>query len=869
MIRSMTLLYLALAYMTGIALGRLAWAAGWLDCTWPDWLWVWPLLLLPLLPTLNELPWFRPRIVPLRWPRRAGFRAPRRGPSPALLIAVGVCALTGALRYASQPLEPCWTADDLPFYNLAAERAFDKEAPQVIITGYISSYPLVSDTTQRVEIQALRLEVAGVTHGVKGQVRLNTGIRERYRYGQPVQVSGRLVTPPVFDTFSYREFLARKGIHSLVYGAQIVELPGEKQGHPLLRVLYAVRAQGEALINRLLPEPYAALANGMLLGIESGIPDELYDQFNLTGSSHVIVISGSNVALIAGVIMGVAQRLLGRRRVLWPTLAGIACYALLVGGDAAVLRAALMGGLFVVATVINRRSTALVSLAAACWAMTLANPLTLWDVGFQLSSAATAGLILFTPAIQGALQRLFSRDARSELPSLRESAVGNTVVMAGGAARSLLEESLVTTLAANVTTLPLVVYYFGRLSLVSILTNLLITPIQPLIMLSGSAGVVLGLLGDLAVGDALAQLTFWLTWLGLIWTVAVVQWTAALPGASLSIAGYGLVALVVTYAAIFALRWRTFCFGWIGHFVQLDLRGWQTRLVGPSAMIGVGVCALLLWSAAGSLPDGRLHVYFLNIGQGDGIFIQTPSGRQMLIDGGGSPELLFNELGAIMPFWDRTLDLVAVSNPDQDHMEAQTQAIGRFAIAAALDTRAAQANPSADRWRAGLRNAGATIQVQHQGGLIDLGDGVTLTVLWPPEELFHRGKANDEQFIDNENSLVLRLSYGEFSVLLTGDAGVAAEFAMLADGAPLHATVLKVGHHGSSGSSSPAFIRAVNPQVAVIQTGVDNRYGHPHKMVLDNLAGRTVLRNDLHGRIHIASDGQQMWVDAEYLSDGF
>jgi competence protein ComEC len=596
----------------------------------------------------------------------------------------------------------------------------------------------------------------------------------------------------------------------------------------------------------------------MLLGIESGIPDSLYDQFNLTGSSHVIVISGSNVALIIGVIMGVTQRLLGRRRVLWPTLAAIACYALLVGGDAAVLRAALMGGLVVVATVLNRRGTALVSLAFACWVMTLINPLTLWDVGFQLSSAATAGLILFNPGLQKLLQRLWRGHEREELPELRESPLGNALATGKGLVRGLLEEGLVTTLAANATTLPLVVYYFGRLSLISLATNLAILPVQPLVMLSGSLGVLLGWLG----AEVLARVTFWFTWLGLVWTVSVVERTANLPGASLSIAGYGFGSLVCTYLLIFALRWRTAIFGPLHRFVRLDWRDWQARLLGPGATVGVGACALLLWTAVGSLPDGRLHVYFLDVGQGDGIFIQTPSGRQLLIDGGPSPEQLFNELGAVMPFWDRSVDLVAVTNPDKDHMEAQTQAVARFQIGTALQTAATVANHDADLWRANLTSAGAALQLQHRGGWIDLGDGVALWVLWPPPELFIRDQADEQQF-DNENSLVMKLTYGDFSVLLTGDAGIPAEFAMIAAHAPLASTVLKAGHHGSSGSTSAPFVRAVNPQLTVIQSGADNDYGHPHQEVLDNLAGRIVLRNDLHGRVHVYSDGRQLWVETE------
>ena len=216
-----------------------------------------------------------------------------------------------------------------------------------------------------------------------------------------------------------------------------------------------------------------------------------------------------------------------------------------------------------------------------------------------------------------------------------------------------------------------------------------------------------------------------------------------------------------------------------------------------------------------------------------------------------------------MPFWDRSLDIIAMTNPDKDHMGAQTEAPARLDIITALETAASQVNTDADAWRATLTAAGVDVRVQQDGGWIDLGDGVALWVLWPPAEIFMRGGASNEQFIDNENSLVMKLVYGDFSVLLTGDAGLPAEMALLAAGAPVQSTVLKVGHHGSKGSSSHTFVQAVNPQIAVIQSGADNSYGHPHPETLANLTGQLVLRNDLHGRVHIYSDGQQMWLETE------
>ena len=833
----MVLLYGSLAYMIGILAGRAIFDWLGLTCPLPGWLWLPSLALLPLTPLLNRT--CKATAVPLRWPLSAGFEPERSIWSAGLLAALALCVSAGAFRYAGHPFTQCWTSSDLAYYNLPANRAFERGAPKVTVVGVIDSYPLVADVKQRLVVDAKTIEIDGLTQIVSGKVRLSTGIRERYAYGQPVRITGRLVTPPEFEAFSYKEYLARKGIHSLFYSARIDMLNEPPQGNPLFAALYSIRQRGEIFLNRTLPEPYAALANGMLLGIESGIPDELYDQFNVTGSSHVIVISGSNVALIAGVIMALMVRVVGGRRAVWFTVAGIACYALLVGGDAAVMRAAVMGSLAVIATGLNRRSTGLVSLGAACALMTLLNPLALWDVGLQLSSAATAGLMLVAPGMIAGFRELLNR---VNLASVGRGPVG-----------SFFEESLMVTLAANITTLPLVVYYFGRLSVVSLITNVLILPAQPPIMLAGSAGVVAGIAGLEPVGQWILALP----WLCLAWTVSIVQWTASLPGASLEIGDYGIGAMVATYALIVVvkdrLRWQRL----LGRLHTWAASDWWGRLVSPAATSALALTTVLAWTAVGSLPDGRLHLWFLDVGQGDGILIQTPSGRQALIDGGASPETLFGELGAVMPFWDRTLDLLVLTHPDGDHMLAQAEAPARYQIAQAIHTVHAAQHPDETIWQERMAAGNVAVAEMMAGGWIDLGDGAALWVLWPSSEGVQGKDA------DNENSLVLKLVYGDFSALLTGDAGLVSEQILISQHAPLQSTLLKIGHHGSRNSSSPEFIARVAPQLAVIQVGIENDYGHPHQEVLNELSGRTLLRNDLHGRIHVWSDGRQVWVKTE------
>ena len=259
----------------------------------------------------------------------------------------------------------------------------------------------------------------------------------------------------------------------------------------------------------------------MLLGIESGIPDDVAEAFKATGTTHVIVISGSNIALLSGVLMAGLSRVLGKRRAAFPAIAGIILYVLLVGADAAALRAGLMGGLFILAIYFGRRSTAYVSLCASALFMTVLNPLTLWDIGFQLSFMATLGLILFTPTIEGQFERLLARGLTRE--RMRR-------VM------GILNDALIVTLAAQVTTLPVIVYYFGRISLISLVTNFFILPAQPPIMTGGMATLVAGLAWEpLARGLAL------IPWLFLTYTT---DGRAADRGCAICLGGNGRVWVV-------------------------------------------------------------------------------------------------------------------------------------------------------------------------------------------------------------------------------------------------------------------------------------------------------------------------------------
>jgi competence protein ComEC len=220
---------------------------------------------------------------------------------------------------------------------------------------------------------------------------------------------------------------------------------------------------------------------------------------------------------------------------------------------------------------------------------------------------------------------------------------------------------------------------------------------------------------------------------------------------------------------------------------------------------------------------------------------------------------LLNELGDVLPFWDRSLDLVVLTHPDGDHITGLIPLLDRYRVGQVLDVPQSDNAPEAVPWRERLAALGVPRTLAQRGMCLPVSD-LGITVLHPGPALL-TGTASD----DNNNAVVLRLDYGGTSLILTGDAESEAEADMIAAGLPLRADLLKAGHHGSNGASSPQFIAAVAPRLAVIQVGAENKFSHPHPAVLERLQGVEVLRTDQNGRIEVVSDGQRLSVEAQKM----
>jgi competence protein ComEC len=759
------------------------------------------------------------------------------------LIVVGLILLAllgGALRFPSS-LPP---ADEhsLRFYN---------DTGIVEIQGTVAEEPDIRDNYCLLTFSASEVTVRGEEKEVSGTALIRVPRYPAYRYGDVLNVSGQLETPPQYEDFDYKAYLERQGIYSIIY-YPVVEILDRGQGFKPLQWIYSLRERLSASLATALPEPQGSLAQAILLGLRGNIPDSLQEAFSRTGTAHLLAISGLHMSIIIAILLSLGVLIFGRQRSLyiWLPLGLTWLYTLLAGMHPPVVRAAIMGSLFLLAEYLGRQRSAIIALAFAAAVMVGIQPKLLWTVSFQLSFLAMAGLILLYPYFQA-----WGRQGIARIFGDREA-----LVTTGG----MISDLFAVSLAATAAVAPLIAYNFGIVSLVGLPATLLSLPSLPFIIVTSALVAFVGLLASIA-----AQILGWVAWLFLSYLLVVVQGFNALPHASLEVTAISTWHIWAYYAilagVIASLHHRrqvaAFFSGLasgtkkIAHSIAKPRPAFSIKWLILPLLIAV----ILVWSAVLTIPDDRLHVSFLDVGQGDAILIQTPNGQNILIDGGPDPQKINLELSEKLSFWDRTIDLMVCTQPHADHVTGLVEVLHRYKVKQVFEPGLSYNSSIYQEWLRLIEDKGIKYNTVHAGEEIDLGNGIKMEALNPPESLWE-GTGDD---VDN-NGLVLRLSWGLASFLFTADIREEAEFELIGQRANLESTVLKVAHHGSQTSTTPQFLAAVDPQVAVISVGAVNPFGHPGREVVERLIDRlgegNVYRTDKDGTIKFITDGERLWV---------
>jgi competence protein ComEC len=593
-----------------------------------------------------------------------------------------------------QFVQPRFTEKDLAFYN---------DKGQVRLVGVISAPPDWRDRTVllRVEVSELTILEEGAQSQrpevVRGTLlaRLPTGVD--WKYGDVVSLGGKLLIPPENEEFSYRDYLAGRGIYSYMTYARI-DLVRRDAGNPFLAAIYNLRERAYEVVNRLYTQPEAALLAGILLGMENDIPFSLERAFQDTGTAHIIAISGFNIAILAGLFASITSRFVPR---FWSPLVsifGITVYTILVGAQPPVMRAAIMGSMALFGRQIGRKHVGANSLFFTAAIMCAFNPLLLRDAGFQLSAMATLGLITFAEPLVDAFERLVEMRTSTELAHRLAGPVG---------------EYFLFTLAAQVTTLPVIAFHFERFSLSSFLANILILPPQPLVMILGGIAVIAGL-----VFFPLGQILAYLAWPLVAYTNHMVELLAKISSGVLVLGEIPQWAVFVFYVLLFG---ATF-----GRKQLLKARRWVTPVV---IIMGLVLLNAVLLRSVLSAPDGRLHLTALDLPEGPAVLVQGPGGQSVLINSSSSASQLSSALGQRLSLFDRHLDAVVLTIQASAPLDGLPVTLERFPPHLVLWDDDLLSFGAGRRLADILERQDADVQVLQSGQRLRFGESAVLEVL--------------------------------------------------------------------------------------------------------------------------------------------
>ncbi|MBN1396730.1 MAG: DNA internalization-related competence protein ComEC/Rec2 [Bacteroidetes bacterium] len=652
--------------------------------------------------------------------------------------------------------------------------------------------------------------------------------RNEIAYGREIRFYGRLDPFPFQRNpgeFDYGKYLASNDIHGIVSvkGLYAMQIFDSSEGNIFQSSLHALRHSLYDVMDSLHHPRHAGFLKGIIFGYRSDISPDVEQAFFETGTIHILAVSGSNVAFVALIfytLFGFFR--VSRRITAGAAILGLIIYMLVTGSSPSVVRATIMAIIILCGTLFERKTDIYNSVGAAALILLIWDTNTLFDIGFQLSFSAVISIVYFYPRLTPLIDYIPERFRR---------------IKAIDAGFKLFAVSL----AAQLGTIPFIVYYFNRVSIISFIANIPVVPAAGVNTFIGAVEIMAYPFSSF-IAKLYASANDLLVWflLGFVKKAASVSFASVETWHVPSVLFFGY------YLAIFGV--------FKINSPRFKIRAFITVLV---------LCSVFFFSRLWDKQNPILTADFIDVGQGDSILLEFPNGKRMLVDAGPSSTEFDAGERTVKPFLKRKgvdkLDYLLITHSHRDHIGGAESILKSFKVDSLVIAAADPEDSLVNRTFQAARAGGTGLKYVFAGEQIQIDTNARVYVLYPNQD---RCEVADE----NNASIVLKIQYGKTSLLLTGDAEKEDEEWMISRyGGFLSNDILKVGHHGSNTSTGEDFLNIVKPEMAVISVGVHNQFRCPSPNVIQRLisGGIEIERTDKSGAVILESDGSR-WVQVKW-----
>lgn len=664
----------------------------------------------------------------------------------------------------------------------------------------------------------------------------NSELMKKLEFGTKIKLEGEYSAPEGqrnFKGYSYKEYLMTKEIYGTVKieNSNDVETIKKDQSNFFEKMINKLSNLLKRKVEILLPENSASLLKGILLGDCIDISDDVKENFKECNLSHMLAVSGAHLSyLIIGINIILSKKIFGKRASKIITIFIIIIFMNITNMSPSIERAGISSIICIIASLIHRKPDAINAVAVAVLCTVIKNPLSILNVGMQLSYAGTLSLLMFANG----------REKNNSREIIENSEKGKNI-------KKYLVESIKVTLCANILIMPLTIYKFNTISLNFILANMVAVPLLGLSLILG-----LIMLFTSFVSLNIAKLFSFILNIILIILMKSTKLISQIPYSNITVITPHLISIVIIYIIIF-----------LGYYIAKSPELRKRLKVNKKLIIKTIaiVLSITIISVAtlNVLEEKKLKLYFVDVGQGDCTYLKTPSGKNILIDGGGNRDKEKYDVGkkVLLPYLlDRRvkkLDYIIVSHFDADHAQGLEAVIQNIKVKNIIVCKQASDSVLYQEIIKLCKKKNVNIITVKRGQTIKIDKYVHFQILHPGDIMLDDGKGGL-----NANAIVAKMyctiKNKTTTIMFTGDIEEKAEEELVKIyGDKLKTDILKVAHHGSKTSSTAEFLKCVSPKIALIGVGKDNTFGHPNSGVLSRLENinAKIYRTDKLGEITV------------------